>query len=35
VEGVDGCFATVVPAGLAVRIVGWERFVGESMAVSP
>ena len=35
VEGVDACFATVVPAGLEVRIVGWERFVGESMAVSP
>jgi aspartokinase-like uncharacterized kinase len=28
-EGLDGCFAGVVPAGLDVRIVGWERFVGE------
>lgn len=28
-DGVDGCFALVVPAGLEVRIVGWERFVQE------
>jgi aspartokinase-like uncharacterized kinase len=28
-EGVDACFATVVPAGLEVRVVGWERFVRE------
>ena len=27
-EGVDRCFAAAVPAGLEVRIVGWERFVG-------
>ena len=26
VEGVDRCFATVVPAGLEVSVVGWERF---------
>jgi aspartokinase-like uncharacterized kinase len=25
-EGVDRCFATVVPAGLEVRVVGWDRF---------
>jgi aspartokinase-like uncharacterized kinase len=25
-EGVDRCFVTVVPAGLAVTIVGWEEF---------
>lgn len=30
--GVDGCFALVVPAGLDVRVVGWERFVGEPMS---
>jgi aspartokinase-like uncharacterized kinase len=30
-EGVDRCFATVVPAGLDVRIVGWERFVEETL----
>jgi aspartokinase-like uncharacterized kinase len=29
-EGVDPCFATVVPLGLEVRIVGWERFVREA-----
>jgi hypothetical protein len=29
-EGVDRCFATVVPAGMEVRIVGWERFVRET-----
>jgi aspartokinase-like uncharacterized kinase len=28
--GVDGCFAMVVPAGLEVRVVGWERFVREA-----
>ena len=25
-EGVDRCFLTVVPAGLEVNVVGWERF---------
>jgi 5-(aminomethyl)-3-furanmethanol phosphate kinase len=25
-EGVDRCFVTVVPAGLEVSVVGWERF---------
>jgi aspartokinase-like uncharacterized kinase len=30
-DGVDRCFATVVPAGLDVRIVGWERFVEETL----
>jgi 5-(aminomethyl)-3-furanmethanol phosphate kinase len=30
--GVDACFATVVPAGLEVRILGWERFVEESLS---
>jgi aspartokinase-like uncharacterized kinase len=29
-EGVDRCFAAAVPAGMEVRIVGWERFVGET-----
>ena len=29
-EGVDGCFAMVVPAGLEVRVVGWERFARET-----
>ena len=29
-DGVDGCFARVVPADLEVRILGWERFVEES-----
>lgn len=33
-EGVDGCFAMVVPAGLEVRVVGWERFVREA-SLSP
>jgi aspartokinase-like uncharacterized kinase len=28
-DGVDAGFATVVPAGLEVRILGWERFAGE------
>ena len=28
--GVDACFATVVPAGLDVRVLGWERFVREA-----
>ena len=28
--GVDGCFALVVPAGLEVRVLGWERFVREA-----
>jgi 5-(aminomethyl)-3-furanmethanol phosphate kinase len=31
-EGVDRWFATVVPAGLEVRIVGWERFVEETLS---
>jgi 5-(aminomethyl)-3-furanmethanol phosphate kinase len=31
-EGVDVCFATVVPAGLEVRVVGWERFVREMLS---
>jgi aspartokinase-like uncharacterized kinase len=31
-NGVDGCFATVVPAGLEVRIVGWEQFAGEVLS---
>jgi 5-(aminomethyl)-3-furanmethanol phosphate kinase len=26
-EGVDRCFATVVPAGLEVRVMAWDRFV--------
>jgi aspartokinase-like uncharacterized kinase len=30
-EGMDACFATVVPVGLEVSIVGWERFVREGM----
>ena len=30
--GVDACFADVVPAGLEVRILGWERFVEESLS---
>ena len=30
--GVDACFASVVPAGLEVRILGWERFVEESLS---
>jgi 5-(aminomethyl)-3-furanmethanol phosphate kinase len=25
-EGVDRCFVTVVPGGLAVSVVSWERF---------
>jgi aspartokinase-like uncharacterized kinase len=31
-EGVDACFATVVPAGLEVRVMGWERFVREVLS---
>jgi aspartokinase-like uncharacterized kinase len=31
-EGVDACFARVLPAGLEVRIVGWERFVEEALS---
>ena len=30
--GVDACFADVVPAGLEVRILGWERFVEENLS---
>lgn len=26
-EGVDPCFQTLVPAGLEVSVVGWQRFV--------
>lgn len=33
-EGVDPCFAMVVPAGLEVSVVGWERFVA-AMPPSP
>jgi len=29
-DGVDRCFAMVVPLGLDVRVVGWERFVAEA-----
>lgn len=29
-EGVDPCFASVAPAGMEVRVVGWERFVREA-----
>jgi aspartokinase-like uncharacterized kinase len=29
--GVDGCFALVLPAGLDVRVLGWERFVREAL----
>jgi aspartokinase-like uncharacterized kinase len=29
-DGVDRCFAMVVPVGLEVRVVGWERFVDEA-----
>jgi aspartokinase-like uncharacterized kinase len=32
-DGVDGCFAMVVPAGLEVRVVGWERFAREAMSL--
>lgn len=32
VDGVDRCFRMVAPAGLEVRVVGWERFVGEAMS---
>lgn len=28
--GVDRCFGAVVPVGMDVRVVGWERFVRES-----
>jgi 5-(aminomethyl)-3-furanmethanol phosphate kinase len=31
-DGVDGCFAMVVPVGLEVRILGWERFVREALS---
>jgi hypothetical protein len=27
-EVVDRCFTTVVPAGLDVRVIAWERFSG-------
>jgi 5-(aminomethyl)-3-furanmethanol phosphate kinase len=29
-EGVDRCFVTVVPAGLEVSVVAWDRFVGDA-----
>lgn len=32
VDGVDACFALVVPAGLEVRIVGWERFTQDLLS---
>jgi aspartokinase-like uncharacterized kinase len=28
-EGLDRCFASAVPAGLEVRVVGWDRFTRE------
>jgi 5-(aminomethyl)-3-furanmethanol phosphate kinase len=31
-DGVDRCFATVVPAGLEVRVSGWERFVRDALS---
>jgi aspartokinase-like uncharacterized kinase len=31
-DGVDRCFATVVPAGLEVRVLGWERFVKDLLS---
>jgi hypothetical protein len=31
-DGVDGCFAMVVPVGLEVRVMGWERFVRETLS---
>jgi hypothetical protein len=31
-EGVDRCFRMVAPAGLEVRVMGWERFVREAMS---
>ena len=31
-DGVDRCFATVVPVGLEVRVLGWERFVEEALS---
>ena len=34
-EGVDACFASGVPAGLEVRILGWERFVRDVHAAAP
>jgi 5-(aminomethyl)-3-furanmethanol phosphate kinase len=30
-DGVDRCFELVAPAGLEVRVVGWEGFVRESV----
>jgi 5-(aminomethyl)-3-furanmethanol phosphate kinase len=30
-EGVDRCFVAVAPAGLAVEVVGWERFTARSL----
>ena len=29
-EGVDRCFAAVVPAGLEVRVEAWDRFAGSA-----
>jgi len=34
-QGVDRCFVTVVPAGLEVRVVGWDRFAVSGSAASP
>ena len=31
-DGVDRCFAMVVPVGLEVRVLGWERFVEEALS---
>ena len=31
-DGVDRCFARVVPVGLEVRVVGWQRFVSEALS---
>jgi aspartokinase-like uncharacterized kinase len=31
-DAVDGCFAMVVPVGLDVRVVGWERFAREALS---
>jgi 5-(aminomethyl)-3-furanmethanol phosphate kinase len=34
-EGVDRCFAMVVPAGLEVRVVGWGRFAASGPPCHP
>jgi aspartokinase-like uncharacterized kinase len=33
-EGVDPCFVAVVPAGLEVRVMGWQRFVEGALTLS-